>query len=843
MSDHNLPRAMRLLAAASFLAFCAGAARADDTPIAAAPAGSPDATQVQEVIVTVQKRAQNKIDVPIAVTAYTGETLQKLGVYDLHDASLYIPGVYVENHSVNDPVIVIRGQATDDLAPTSDPRISVFQDGVDISRQAGSYTELFDMERIEVSKGPQTTLFGRSAEVGAISEIQAKADPTAFDWSFRAEGGNLDYNLFQGMVNLPLGDGFAVRAAYSHRDRDGYIDNFSGGGALNSIDSDAGRIGFTWKSGDRLNANLIFNYERDAPTSESFKSSVFEPTNPTTGAVLGTTNPFTSAYLSGSLDGKSLGLRREVYGVTSLIDLKLDDAFTLHSTSVYRKFDTEEVFDPDGFSFPILTVGDDTWQHQVSQDLRLNWSPGGAFSGFVGGSYFEEYVGYRIPEAYSEPALLALITGELNRTNPNPGPLAFYTNPAVIAAELQGLAYAKAHYILSPTLAAGIANNMGMHEEESTTGASTYAYDAYGDFSWKATDRLTFDAGLRYTDERKTSTFVSGVDGSRSILGGFIGALGLTGVEQQEVLGGLAAPGAATIPESALFPLPYFALQDQPTTAQGRQSLTYSGLTWRVNAVYKLAPLQNVYASYGRGELPSSVSAGPPSAPGGAAVFVDAKPEKLDSYEVGYKGLILNRHLELEGTLYYYTYSDFQIPVLVGTQFVTEDAGQASTYGLEGQATWRLNRWFDAFGTYAYTHGRFDSGAYKGNQFQQTPQNAFTLGGTARFAAPGGQFYFTPSYAFRSHVFFEIANDNPKLTSGQLIAPLNFPEQQNAYGLLNMRFGYAPERAHWKVELFCANCTNTQYLKDAGDTGEDLGIPARVAGEPVTYGISFTIKR
>jgi outer membrane receptor protein involved in Fe transport len=837
-----------LLAAAGLTPFAALAARAAD-PV---PAASPESlSQVQEVIVTIQKRAQNKIDVPIALTAETGDFLQRMGIYDLHDAMMYVPGVYEENHSVNDPVFVIRGQSTDDLGPTSDPRITLFQDGVDISRQAGSYTELFDMQRIEVSKGPQTTLFGRSAEVGAISEIQNKADPSSFDWSLRAEGGNYNENLFQGMVNIPLSEDFAVRAAFSHRDRDGYIDNLSGGGALNSIDADAGRIGFTYRSGDRINANLIFNYERDAPTSESFKSGTFEPTNPTTGAVLGNLSPYSPAYLAGSLDGKSLGLRREVYGVTALIDLKLNDAFSLHSTSAYRKFDGEEVFDPDGFSFPLLTVGDDEWQHQVSQDVRLNWNPGGAFSGFVGASYFSEYVGYRIPELYDEPELLALLTGTLSRTNPNPGPAAFYSLNAVEAPELQGLVYkySNGHYLLSTPQAQAIANNLGMHQEESTTGASTDAYDVYGDFSWKATSKLTLDAGLRYTNERKTTTFSSQVDGSRSILGGALGAAELIAeggpyaAEGAGILNALAVPGAATIPESAGYPVPYFGLQDQPTAGTSSASTNDSQLTWRVNASYKLTPLQNVYFSYGRGELPGSISAGPPATPGGAAVFTKASPEKLDSYEVGYKGLILNRHLELEGALFYYNYSDFQIPVLVGTTFVTEDAGQATDYGFEGQATWRFNRWFDAFGTYTYNHGRFDTGAYKGNQFRQNPENAFTLGATARYFALGGTFDFTPSYMYRSKVFFEIANDNPNLTAGQLLPPLQHNEVQDGYGLLNLRAGFAPNKAHWRVELFCANCTNTQYLKDAGDTGEDIGIPAYVAGEPRTFGISVTIRR
>jgi len=828
-------RAAAFFAAASGLPFIAGAAYAQSqTP------ASPD--QVPEVIVTVQKRSQNQIDVPISLTAQTQQFLDKVGIHDLHDASLYIPGVYEENHSVNDPVLVIRGQSEDDQSPTADPRISVFQDGIDISRQGGAYTELFDMQRLEVSKGPQTTLFGRSAEVGAISEIQNKADPSAYDWSLKVEGGDYDYNMWQGMVNMPL-DTFALRIAIDHRERDGYIDNLAGGPALNSINSNAERVGLTWRPNTKLNVNLIFNYELDRPSSESFKNETFYPSNPTTGQVLGNLSPFSAASLSGTLDGKSLGLRREVGGVTGLIDYTINDAFTVHSVTGWRKFDGEEVFDPDGFSYPLLTVGDDEEQNQVSQDVRLNWSPGGPVSGFVGASYFHEDVYYRVPLLYDEPATLALLTGVLNRKNPVAGPISAYTSTALIADELQAVAAVEDGYALSKTLATGIADNMGTHEEESTTGADTNAYDLYGDFSWKPIERLTLDAGLRFTDEQKTSTYSAQDDGTRSIIGGFLGALSQTGAVRTGLLNLLAVPGAASIPLSSSFPLPDFALTDQPTAGVGSAKLSYTGLTWRFNGSYKLTPTQNVYASYGRGELPPSVTGGPPSVPGGAAVFTKTDPETLDSYEVGYKGLLLNRKLEVEGSIYYYNYSHFQIPVLVGTEFVTEDAGEATTYGFEGQGTWRFTRWLDAFATYAFTHGRFDTGAYKDNQFRQTPENAFSVGATARYPALGGVFDLTPTYVWRSKVFFEISNDNPTLTAGQLIDPLVNNEYQNAYGLLNLRAGYSPNRGHWRIELFCNNCTNTQYLKDAGDTGQDIGLPTYIAGEPRMYGFTLSIRK
>ena len=829
-----------LLAAVSLSPFAAGAAFAAD----AAPADSatPAATQVSEVIVTVQKREQKQIDVPIALTTLTGQDLAKLGLYDLHDASVYVPGVYVQNQSVNDVGIVIRGVTTDDLSPTLDSRISIYQDGVDISRLGGAYTELFDMQRLEVAKGPQTTLFGRSALIGAFSEIENKPVIGDYDWNVHVEGGNYDYALVQAMVNIPIDDEFAARIAIDHRSREGYIPDVLGGRALDSLDSDAARLGLTWKPTNDFSDNLIVNYEMDRPSAVSFKSKTFDPANPTTGQVLGNTSPFTGAALAGSIDGKSLGITREVGGVTNLADWKLNDAWSLHSITAFRKFDGEEVFDPDGFSFPFLTGGSDEWQHQYSQDLRLNWNPGGQFSAFVGASYFDEHAEYRIPLEFDERVALATLTGVLNRTSPVTGPLAAYTNPALMAAELQGVAFQKFGYILSPTLAQGIANNLGMHEEESTEGIDNKAADVYGDFNWKPTDRLELDFGLRYSSEQKSTQFSSQEDGSRSILGGFLGASEEPAAIRNQLLGALAVPGAATIPESAAFPLPMFGLQDQPTGAPGGSSLTDNGLTWRVNAKYDVAPSQNVYISYARGRLPATLSAGPPAVPGGAAVFTEAQAETLDSYEAGYKGLLLDRHLDLEGSVYYYKYNHFQTQVLVGTNFVTEDAGAATTYGFEGQAAWRFNELVDAFATYAYTHGRFDNGAYKGNQFRLTPENALSVGMTARYPALNGMFDITPSYVWRSKVFFDDTDANPALQAGQLIEPLVFDEFQKAYGLLNVRAGYAPTQGNWRVEAFVTNATNTKYLKDAGNTGEDLGLPTYIAGEPRMFGLSFTLR-
>jgi outer membrane receptor protein involved in Fe transport len=221
-----------LWAAASGLAIGQAQAWAADAP-GASTIDANGGNQVQAIIVTAQKREQDPINVPITLTAYTGAFLDKIGVQDIHDLSLHTPGFFLQNQSVNDPGLVMRGITTDSTDPTQEPRVSIYLDGVSISQIDAASVELFDLERVEVAKGPQTTLFGRAALTGAVNIIENKASEAGFDWSLHAEGGNYNYGLIEGMVNIPLGDTFAIRIAGRDKVRDGDIHNVLGGPALN----------------------------------------------------------------------------------------------------------------------------------------------------------------------------------------------------------------------------------------------------------------------------------------------------------------------------------------------------------------------------------------------------------------------------------------------------------------------------------------------------------------------------------------------------------------------------------------------------------------------------------
>jgi outer membrane receptor protein involved in Fe transport len=815
-----------------------------------AETASADAAQVQEVVVTAQKREQKEIDVPITMTAYTGRFLEKEGVQDLHDLSLRTPGFFLQNQSVNDPGLVMRGITTDSTDPTNEPRVSIYQDGVSISQIPASAVELFDLERVEVAKGPQTTLFGRSALTGAVNIIQSKATEAGFDWTLHAEGGNYNYGYVEGMVNIPVGDTFAVRISGVDKQRDGYIKNEAGGPPLNGTSTKAARVAFNYRPNARLSDDLILNYERDDPSAVAFKNTTFYPSNATTGQVLGNLSPFSSAALSSTpaLDNnRRFGISREIQSVTNILSYGFDGGFKVTSTTAARRFTSEEIYDPDGFSFPLLTGSDNNGGYEYSQDIRLNYDPGGKLSAFGGVSVFGDYGRQQNGFIINEPVTLALLTGVLNRTNPNAGPISAYTSPQLMAAELQGLAGAYG-VALPSAQALALANNLNQNNyEQDIVTSLTQSYDVYLDGTYHVTDKLEVSAGVRYTTDSKKTTNAAQV-GSRSVLGGVIGALSQPAATRAALLAGLSAPGAANIPLSAAYPVPLFGILYQPTNGNGNKdadSLSDSGLSWRLTGRYAFTPDLDAYATYARGRRPEVLASDGASAPYGATKFSVEPSETLDNYEGGLKARLFNRALSLDGAIYYNQYEHFSTTLAQNNQFVTVDAGNATTYGFEGQANWAATSMDDIFATYTFTHGRFDNGILKGNQFRLTPEHVFTLGASLRQRALGGVFDLVPNVRYSSKQYFNDDNGNPTILKeeGLFLQPLQFNQYQTGYGVADLRLSYAPNGGHWKVEAFVTNVTDTKFLKDSGNTGLNIGLPTDIPGEPRFFGVAFTLRR
>ena len=821
------------LLTASLLALAAAApAMAADAP--AANAGADQDTQLGEVVVTAQKRAQDPVEVPIAVTAYSGKFLEAIGVKAFDELSAFTPGFLVQNQSNNNSGFVMRGITSDSGSATDETRVSIFQDGVPISRSRGSYVELFDMERVEVAKGPQSTLFGRGALIGAVNLVQNKANPGKNDWLLKAEGGTGGYLVGEGMVNFAFGDGSALRIAARSRQNDGYVKDAAGGDPYNSTDTKAVRVAYHLEPG-ALKLDLIGNYQEDSTTGTSFKSHTFNPTNPVTGEVLGNTGVASAATLApgaGFEGGAPLGLERKVYGVTALAEYRINDSLTLSSITASRAFHSVEVFDPDGTSLPILTFAEDAQGRQQSQELRLRYDAGGRFTGFVGANYFHETGSWRIPGQFDERLVLALLAGNtpLGISRPNPQPLAYLTNPAYSAQVLQ------LGFGVPASIAPGIVSNLKpVHREEFANYGENTAYDVYADGTFKLTDAFEITAGIRYTSEDRWAAYRSTVQNGRSILGILLAAPTPTNLFLA------AQPNAVNNPL-----LPTVGLIAQPTTNNGdtfAKSIDDSGLTWRVVGRYAPSESLSLYASYARGRRPDVISSSAPSTPLGAARFNVVASETVDSYEAGAKGKLMDGRLYLSGAVFQYDYDNFATSFRQGAQVVTLNAGKAKAYGFEGEARLQAGDYWTLFATYAYNHARLKTGLREGNHFRLSPDQTYSVGAAFSREALGGKLTFTPTWTWRSKMFFDDDNDRGDLQSSGLFPDTKVDEFQNAYGLLNVRLGFGAVDDRWKVEAFVENLGDEKYLKDAGNTGDSFGIPTFIAGKPRFIGVGVTFRR
>ncbi|EGF90417.1 tonB dependent receptor family protein [Asticcacaulis biprosthecium C19] len=807
-----------LMAAASLVAVAAA------TSVQAQDAAQVSVAEEQpiEVIITTQKRSQAQFKVPVAVTALSQSFMDEVGINDFAQLSRFVPGFEVQDQSPNNPGFVIRGITSDSGDSVGETRVSVFQDGVSISRSRGSYVELFDLNRVEVAKGPQSTLFGRGALIGAVNVIQAKANPVAFDASAALSLGSLDYRQLDAMINVPLGDTAAVRVAGRSKSRDGYTENLLDGEDFNSLDTDAARISFNWQPTEAFNLDLIYNFQQDGNSGTGFKSGTFVPTDPTTGQVLGDTSPFTGAALvatDGFKGGRELGLDRTVEGTTLLMSYQLSPAYSLTSTTAVRRFNSSEVFDADGFSLGLLTAAEDAKASQASQEIRLNYD-GDRLSWFAGASYFDEHGSQHVPLQIDELGYLALLNNLLNPAHP--------ATSAQIRAGLGATSYAPFVSFLKSN-----------HREAYTNFGDTSSADVYADLTYRFTPKFELSAGVRYTQDDKTSGYSSEVS-------------------DHSGLAALQAANAATtawatqfyqtngVPPTALQQQAYFQAQFggalalplgltvQPTAGRIDKTFEDDGVTWRLVGRYEFNSNVSTYLSFATGRQPKTFSGSAPSLPGGTPKFTEAAAETVDSVEFGVKSRLMDGRLIWDSAIYNYDYQNFRTTVQTGpTTFEERSAGEANAYGLETQTRFRARPGFDLFATYAYSQARFGNGLYEDNSFRLNPDHKVSLGAHFVRNAHGAVWTVTPTYSWQSEIFFDDDND---------LNDAKQDEVQEAYGLLNLRVGYAPDNARWKLELFIDNATDKNYLKDAGNTGDGVGIPTFIEGAPRTYGLTFRIR-
>ncbi|WP_162350783.1 TonB-dependent receptor [Pseudoxanthomonas gei] len=757
----------------------------------AGPTAGDEPTLLETMVVTAQKREQQVEEVPIAITAYSGEFLDKLGITGLGQLAGYVPGLQVQEQSPNNPGFAIRGITSDSGDSTVQPRVSVFQDGVSISRSRGASVELFDMQRVEVLRGPQGTLFGRAAEVGAVHLIQNKARDEN-SGQLEVGMGAFDQRLLNGYFNASIApDALFARVAVFHEERDGSIDN-AAGGTLNGKDTTAVRASLGMRMGEAGSLDFILNYQHDTPPGTAFRSGTLPTRN-------GSTGPFDQAELN---RGDELGLDRTVRGVTVLGSFPLNDTWALNTVTGWRTFDSHEEFDGDGSQLYALEFAEIAQGEQWSQELRLNFDDGERFAGFLGASYFFEDGSQRVPFRTDERSLVALLSQNPDFRNQVSGILGgvpFPIIPPVLANGDANLDY---------TLPLGLQGLLKKdHQEAFANYGTTRALDVFVDGTWHVNAKLDLSGGLRASWEQQTAAYQ-----------GFAG-------NGPTLLNGLGTGSPAPLAGSNILNL--------ATDGRLERSEDFNSVVGRVAARYAFGDTFSGYATLARGRRPNVIEI----TPQGSSVL---PAEVVDSYELGIKGNALGGRLVYDLAGYWYRYSNFQTlrpnPAGGTPFFIPTNGGNATANGIEASVTGELTRGLVVFANYAWTHARFDSTddngspqVYAGNRFRLTPDHSAAVGLDWELPFGGGNaFYLRPSYTWKSKVYFE--DDNA--------AGL----EQGAYGLLNLRLGVRLDNDRWDIGVWGSNLADEEYLIDGGNTGRQFGTPTFVPGQPRAYGVTARVR-
>lgn len=392
---------------------------------------------------------------PAPITAYSGEFLTTTGVSSYGELAPFVPGFFVSPQSVDNTSVNLRGLTTDAGDPRVQSRVPVFQDGVIISSPRGT-AALFDVQGVEVVKGPQATTFGRGVQNGALSFTSnpARAETSG---SFTAGFGDDNARLAEGHYNVPIvPEKLFFRAAFRLEQNDGHVDNLvPGAESLQGVDTLAFRASLRWQPAPDTTADLIVNVQRDTPPGVAFKSMVI-PTS------RGDTDPFSSAELN---RGDDLGLDRDLWSVTAIIRHRLGPAWEVVSTTSTREVDSLHEIDADGSGLYLFEFAEHVTDHQFSQDIRFHYDNGGALTGMIGAGMLWSEGREDVLMRTDENVLYSTFTGL-----PSPGLLPYY-------------------------------------EESFSNRGSLFAGDVFGRVDYKLTSKLTFGGGLRLTREHIQSSY------------------------------------------------------------------------------------------------------------------------------------------------------------------------------------------------------------------------------------------------------------------------------------------------------------------------------------------------
>jgi iron complex outermembrane receptor protein len=690
---------------------------------------------LEEITVTAEKRVENVQDVPIAITAFSEGSLRAKGITDLHGLTGLIPNVNLDQgapFSGSNSVLSasIRGIGQDDFAFNLDPGVGVYVDGVYFARTVGANQSLLDVERIEVLKGPQGTLFGRNTIGGAIS-IVTRTPGDEFHVEGQATGGSYNRRDVQLLADIPLAENLLSSVTVSTRNQDGYQRRIAypsatayvtdppgvlHAAANETFDTQGGtdeqvvRVKVLWRASDSVTATVTGDWTHtDQPsTANTVLESVTSGPTAIFGAiynacllgipfagpaisplvcgprnVVGTSlwqanlNPNTArllygpaVYNTGNIDTTyATGVnfdKLDSYGAAATVDWDVDKALKLRSITSSRRLNWKSGLDADGSPADFFELSFAEAQHQFSEEIQAISDLLDSNLKLVGGLYYFNEGGY-------------------------------------------------IHDYV--TFGGGLLQIDGPNTLETTSDA-VYAHADY-----KASDKIGVTLGARLSEDRK-----SFIGGQQDLNQFFYKVSGCYPYNASASL--IGAPASLTCQQALGFSNPNNPDQIYP---YGKNHENFTEFTPTANVQYHFTDDAMGYVSFSKGfksggwttRLTSPLPPGSPAQSFG--------PESDRTYEIGLKSEWLDKQLIVNTAAFLSNYDGIQLTFQESTSPVTENAGNARIEGLEVEAQSLLGAHFSLNGSVGYMDAKYTevnkfAAATTGSELPKTPKFKVALG-------------------------------------------------------------------------------------------------------------------
>ena len=807
-------------------------------------------TNDNEIVITASRREATLQDTPIAVSVTTGATIEQAQIRDLIDLQTVVPSLRVAQlASPANTNFIIRGFGNGANNPGIEPSVGVFIDGVYRSRSAAQISDLPNVQRIEVLRGPQSTLFGKNASAGVIS-IVTQRPQFEFGGSASATYGNFNTVVVKADVTGPITDKIAFGLSGNYNKRDGYARDLSTGTDLNNRNRYDLRGDLLFKASDDFTIRVIGDYS-DINERCCFVANIVNgPTGALVDALRGgpglglvAERPFSYTARNNSVPFNKI----KNYGGSAEIGYTAGPlSFT--SITAYRELRSRADQDGDFTTLDLIASGLTTQKIDTfTQELRLTTDFEGPINFLLGGFYFDEKIDFTN----------SLSTGADARQFFNVLSGAAGANPGGVRTVEQILG-----------LPNGTFFRAGNGNQERFTLADK-AYSVFGSVDFKATDRLTLTAGFNYTDDSKRAS--ANVVTTEPFAAVDLVALGVRIGVPAAVANTAANPllglrGLQFLPPFLNFP---------NAVENGRTK--DNKFTYTLRAAYELSDQFNVYATYATGFKASSfnlsrdsrplasdfIPGSPVSNPAASPIRTAglalpnlttgtrfAGPENTTVYEAGLKASLARATFNV--AVFEQEIKGFQSNVFTGTGFNLANAGKQSIFGIEFDGTYTPVKPLTLFLAVTYLDPVYNSfvssavGDLSGLNPSDIPSISASMGGTYTYIFSGGtRLIARADYKYEDEVNVTdglpgfVARSGATINFGPARAIASrFRREVNevdASLTLALQNGF-------EISAYGRNLLNDKYLIDVFDAVAQGGSVSGFPNQPRTYGGTVRVK-